>query len=112
MPTLKPLDYTPKQISISLTGRAIAHPCRVKMIELLIKHPNLTNKELAERLRLSKSTIHDHLTKLWDAGLINVNYYPHSLGVEITKEQIQMYRKLEALFDFQSKKAYHLSLLE
>ncbi len=112
MPTLKPLDYTPKQISISLTGRAIAHPCRVKMIELLIKYPKLTNRELSERLHLSKSTIHDHLTKLWDAGLINVSYSPHSLCVEITREQIEMYKKLEALFDFKPKKAYHLSLLE
>ncbi len=112
MPTLKPLDYSPKQISISLTGRALAHPCRVKMIELLIKHPNLTNRELTERLRLSKSTVHDHLTKLWDAGLINVSYYPHSLCVEITEEQILMFRTLEALFNFQPKKAYHLSLLD
>nr|WP_294860359.1 winged helix-turn-helix domain-containing protein [uncultured Fluviicola sp.] len=112
MPTLKPLDYSPKQISISLTGRAIGHPCRVKMIELLIKHPKLTNKDLTERLRLSKSTIHNHLTKLWDAGLINVSYSPHSLCVEITKEQIKIYKALETLFDFNPRKAYHLSLLE
>jgi DNA-binding transcriptional ArsR family regulator len=112
MPTLKPLVYSPKHISISLTGRAISHPCRVKMIELLIEHPKLTNKELTEILQLSKSTVHNHLTKLWDAGLINVSYFPHSLCVEITKEQILMYRKLEALFDFKPKKAYHLSLLD
>lgn len=112
MPTIKPLVYTTKQISISLIGRALAHPCRVKMIQLLIKHPCLTNRELTQRLQLSKSTIHDHLTKLWDAGLINVSYSPHSLCVEITSEQIEMYKKLEALFDFEPKKAYHLSLLD
>ncbi|AEA45854.1 winged helix-turn-helix domain-containing protein [Fluviicola taffensis] len=112
MPTIKPLDYTPKQISISLLGRAIAHPCRVKMIELLIKYPKLTNKDLAEILHLSKSAIHTHLIKLWDAGLINVSYSPHSLCVEITQEQILNYRKLEAIFNFEQRKTYHLSLLQ
>jgi DNA-binding MarR family transcriptional regulator len=112
MPTLKPFDYTPKQISISLAGRAIAHPCRVKMIELLIKYPQLTNKDLTEILHLSKSTVHNHLIKLWDAGLIDVSYSPHSLCIEITKEQIQNYKKLEALFNFEPRKTYHLSLLE
>lgn len=112
MSTIKPIDYSPKQISISLTGRALSHPCRVKMIELLIKHPKLTNKELAEKFRLSKSTIHMHLKKLWDAGLIDVSYSPHCLCVEITEEQILNYKKIEALFDFKTRKTYHLSLLE
>ncbi len=112
MPTSKPHDYSPKQISISLTGRALAHPCRIKMIELLIKYPNLTNRELAEILHLSKSTVHLHLKKLWDAGLININYFPHSLGIEITPEQIKNYKKLETLFNFGTRKTYHLSHLE
>jgi DNA-binding transcriptional ArsR family regulator len=112
MPTSKPLDYTPKQISISLIGRALAHPCRVKMIELLIKHPKLTNRELTEILHLSKTAVHVHLKKIWDAGLIDVSYSPHSLCIEINKEQIQMYRKLESLFNFKTKKTYHLSHLE
>lgn len=112
MPTSKPLEYSPKQISVSLVGRALSHPCRVKMVELLIKNPKLTNRELTEILHLSKTSVHVHLKKLWDAGLIDVSYSPHSLCVEITEEQIEMYRKLEALFDFQPKKTYHLSLLE
>lgn len=112
MPTLKPLDFSPKQISISLTGRALAHPSRVKMIELLIKYPNLTNKELSDILHLSKSTTHLHLKKLWDAGLINVHYSPHSLCIEITPEQIRNYKKLATLFNFKTRKTYHLSHLE
>ncbi|WP_367242230.1 winged helix-turn-helix transcriptional regulator [uncultured Fluviicola sp.] len=112
MPTSRPQDYSPKQISISLTGRALAHPCRIKMIELLIKYPNLTNRELTEILHLSKSTVHLHLKKLWDAGLININYFPHSLGIEITPEQIRNYKKLETLFNFETRKTYHLSHLE
>lgn len=112
MPTSKPLDYTPKQLSISLTGRALSHPCRVKMIELLIKYPQLTNKDLTEILHLSKSTVHIHLKKLWDAGLIDVNYSPHLLCIEITQEQIINYKKMEALFNFKTRKTYHLSHLE
>ncbi|WP_341904366.1 winged helix-turn-helix domain-containing protein [Fluviicola taffensis] len=112
MPTSKPLDYTPKQISISLTGRALSHPCRVKMIELLIKYPKLTNKDLTEMLHLSKSSVHIHLKKLWDAGLIDVSYSPHSLCIEITQEQILNYKKMETLFNFKTKKTYHLSHLE
>ncbi len=112
MPASKPQDYSPKHISISLTGRALAHPCRVKMIELLIKYPNLTNSELTQILHLSKSAVHVHLKKLWDAGLINVSYFPHSLGIEITDEQIRNYRKLEKLFKFETRKTYHLSHLE
>lgn len=112
MPASKPLDYSAKEISISLTGRALAHPCRVKMIELLIKYPNLTNSELTRLLHLSTSTVHVHLKKLWDAGLINITYFPHSLGIEITDEQIRNYRKLEKLFEFETRKTYHLSHLE
>jgi DNA-binding MarR family transcriptional regulator len=112
MPTIKPSDYSTKQIAISLTARALAHPCRVKMVELLIQYPGLTNKELSELLHLSKSSVHIHLKKLWDAGLINVTYFPHALSLEITEKQIRNYRKLETLFNFKSRKTYHLSHLE
>ncbi|MNJ91767.1 Bacterial regulatory protein, arsR family [compost metagenome] len=112
MPAFKPQDFSTKQLSISLTGRALAHPCRVRMIELLIKYPHLTNRDLTEMLRLSKSTVHLHLKKLWDAGLINVSYSPHSLSIQITDEQIRNYKKLERLFNFKTRKTYHLSHLE
>jgi predicted transcriptional regulator len=111
MPAIKPLEYTPKQVSLALLGRAISHPCRVKIVELLIKAPQLSNKELSDHLSLSKAAIHDHIMKLWDADLISLTYFPHSTCIEISKEQIKKYRKLESLFKFTRKKAYHLGLV-
>lgn len=112
MPTSKPLDYTPEQISISLTGRAIGHACRVKIMDLIVEHKKLTNKDLTELLKMSKSTVHDHLVKLWDADLITLGYHPHELCIGITKEQILKYKKLNTLFNFKPRKKFHLSHLD
>lgn len=111
MPTSKPLEYTPKQISISLTGRAVSHACRVKIMDLLIQYKSLTNKDLTELLQMSKSTVHDHIVKLWDADLITLDYSPHELSIGITKEQISRYKKLNGLFDFRAKKKFHIGHL-
>ena len=111
MPISKPLDYTPTQISISLTGRAISHAGRVKIMDLLVIHKKLTNKDLSELLQFSKSTVHDHIVKLWDADLITLDYNPHELCIRITEEQINRYKKLNKLFAFQAPKKYHIGHL-
>lgn len=112
MPTSKPLDYTPTQISISLTGRAVSHAGRVKIMDLLLVHKKLTNKDLSELLHLSKSTVHDHIIKLWDADLITLDYNPHELCIRVTKEQIIKYKKLNELFTFKAPKKYHIDHLD
>lgn len=112
MPTIKPHDYTPKQISMSLAGRAIAHPCRIKIIDLLIENPKLSNKDLSEILSLSKATIHNHIVKLWEAGFISVTYKTHLLQIEISKDQQRSYKEFERLFQLKKQKHFHLGLLD
>lgn len=112
MGVIKNFDYTPQSLTISLIGRALAHPCRVSIIELLINSPQLSNQDIATHFNMNRSTIHEHLIKLWEADLI---YMTSSNGYNIAsvrKDQIEKFKHLSALYSFHSKKAFHLGVLD
>lgn len=111
MGSTKNFDYSEKNVSISLLGRALAHPCRVKIIELLIDHKELNNLYFTHYFGMTKSTIHDHLVKLWQANLIEVNSSQFGTAISMNENQIAMVDQLLSLFSFDTKDAYHLGVL-
>ncbi len=112
MGAIKHFDYSPQVISVSLVGRGLSHPCRVKMIELLIEKKKLNNLDFVEYFGMTKSTIHEHLIKLWQADIINIKSRQEGTMVSMTKSQIEKYRLLISLFSFETKDAYHLGVLD
>lgn len=111
MGSTKHFDYSEEIISISLLGRALAHPCRVKIMELLIDNKELNNLYFSIYFGMTRSTIHDHLVKLWQAGLIEVNSSQFGTIISMNENQIALVSQLLTYFSFDTKDAYHLGVL-
>jgi|GEM_PF-1164885 DNA-binding transcriptional ArsR family regulator len=63
----------------ALIGRAFAHPARIQIYNILNDYDFTRNIDLTKMLKLTKSTIHNHLRKLEDAGMIRTVYHEKSL---------------------------------
>lgn len=70
MGTTKTEEFTVKQNKIAKYAKALAHPARVAILELLIKKQACICGDIVEELPLSQSTVSQHLKELKDAGLI------------------------------------------
>ncbi len=62
--------YTEKQILAARFAKALAHPVRIYILELLSKQSCCYSGDLSEILPIAKSTLSQHLKELKNAGLI------------------------------------------
>jgi DNA-binding transcriptional ArsR family regulator len=63
-------EFTVKENRIAEYAKALAHPARVAILQLLIKRQNCVCGDIVEELPLSQSTVSQHLKELKSAGLI------------------------------------------
>ncbi|MBY0481492.1 MAG: metalloregulator ArsR/SmtB family transcription factor [Chitinophagaceae bacterium] len=66
----KTSDYSPKEIALAKYAKALSHPARVAILNLLIKRQACICGDLVDELPLSQSTVSQHLKELKEAGLI------------------------------------------
>jgi DNA-binding transcriptional ArsR family regulator len=81
MAASKKKSFTFEENEIALIGRAYAHPARVRILKILGENGYTRNCDLVAILGLDKSTIHDHVKKLEDAGLIKIEFNLNSFYV-------------------------------
>ncbi len=70
MGTTKTEEFTVKQNRIAKYMKALGHPARVAILELLIKKQACICGDIVDELPLSQSTVSQHLKELKEAGLI------------------------------------------
>jgi DNA-binding transcriptional ArsR family regulator len=70
MGTTKTEEFTSKDNKIAKYAKALAHPARVAILQLLIKKQNCICGDIVDELPLSQSTVSQHLKELKEAGLI------------------------------------------
>ena len=70
MGTTKSEEFTVKQNKIAKYAKALGHPARVAIIELLVKKQACICGDIVDELPLSQSTVSQHLKELKEAGLI------------------------------------------
>ena len=70
MGATKTEEFTVKQNKIAKYAKALGHPARVAIIELLVKKQSCICGDIVEELPLSQSTVSQHLKELKEAGLI------------------------------------------
>lgn len=70
MGTAKTEDFTVKQNKIAKYAKALAHPARVAILELLVKKQACICGDIVDELPLSQSTVSQHLKELKEAGFI------------------------------------------
>jgi DNA-binding transcriptional ArsR family regulator len=70
MGSTKTEEFTIKQNKIAKYAKALAHPARVAILELLIKKQSCVCGDIVDELPLSQSTVSQHLKELKEAGLL------------------------------------------
>lgn len=70
MGTSKTEEFTVKDNKIAAYAKALAHPARVAILQMLIKQQSCMCGDIVEVLPLSQSTVSQHLKELKEAGLI------------------------------------------
>ena len=63
-------EFTVKDNKIALYAKALAHPARVAILQLLLKKQSCICGDIVGELPLSQSTVSQHLKELKNAGLI------------------------------------------
>lgn len=61
---------TADEIELAELAKAIAHPARVRILQILGEHGGCLCGDLVAELDLAQSTVSQHLKQLKDAGLI------------------------------------------
>lgn len=70
MGTTKTEEFTVKQNKIAKYTKALGHPARIAILEVLIKKQACICSDIVDELPLSQSTVSQHLKELKEAGLI------------------------------------------
>src|ERR1700739_3074023 len=63
-------EFTVKDNKIAAYAKALAHPARVAILQLLIKKQSCICGDIVDELPLSQSTVSQHLKELKESGLI------------------------------------------
>ncbi len=63
-------EFTVKDNKIAAYAKALAHPARVAILQVLLKKQSCICGDIVEELPLSQSTVSQHLKELKEAGLI------------------------------------------
>lgn len=70
MGATKSFEFSAKENRLAKYAKALAHPARVAILQLLAKKQACVCGDIVDELPLSQSTVSQHLKELKDAGLI------------------------------------------
>ena len=63
-------EFTAKENKIAKYARALGHPARIAILNIIIKNQSCICGEIVDELPFSQSTVSQHLKELKEAGLI------------------------------------------
>src|SRR5579864_7498865 len=63
-------EFTAREIRTAGYAKALAHPARIAILNLLLKKRSCICGDIVDELPLSQSTVSQHLKELKEAGLI------------------------------------------
>ena len=83
-----------EQQRMARLSKALGHPVRIYVLELLSKQSCCYSGDLSETLHIAKSTLSQHLKELKNAGLIQGEIEPPKIKYCLNKENYQQARGL------------------
>ncbi|HOZ52001.1 MAG TPA: winged helix-turn-helix domain-containing protein [Chitinophagaceae bacterium] len=86
--------YTKEQEQTARLAKAMAHPVRIAILQLLHSQSCCYHGDMAEELPIAKSTLSQHLNELKDAGLIQGDIIPPTVKYCIHKKNWEKASKL------------------
>ena len=70
MGATKSYEFTATENQLARYAKALAHPARIAILNIIIKNPSCICGDIVDELPLSQSTVSQHLKELKEAGLI------------------------------------------
>ncbi|MEA1875271.1 MAG: metalloregulator ArsR/SmtB family transcription factor [Bacteroidota bacterium] len=86
--------FTQEQEKLARYAKALSHPVRVYIMELLSSQSCCFSGDLAEDLPIARSTLSQHLKELKESGLIQGNIEYPKIRYCINRENWEEARKL------------------
>ena len=86
--------FTDHQTDLARFSKALGHPVRVAILQLLNSQSCCYHGDMAEELPIAKSTLSQHLNELKDAGLIQGTIMPPTVKYCINRENWELAKKL------------------
>lgn len=87
-----------EQNQLARFAKAMSHPVRVYILQMLAKQPCCYSGDLAEILPIARSTLSQHFKELKDSGLITGDTEPPKIKYCLNKENWEKAKKLIAGF--------------
>ena len=78
---------TDRQVRLARYAKALAHPVRIYVMEILSRQSCCYSGDLAEVLPIARSTLSQHLKELKEAGLIQGETNPPKIKYCINQER-------------------------
>lgn len=92
--------YTETQIKLARYAKALSHPARVQILEILSNQSCCYSGDIAEDLPIARSTLSQHLNELKEAGLIQGEFNPPKIKYCLNKENWEeAKRMMEEFFE-------------
>ncbi|MDP3462732.1 MAG: metalloregulator ArsR/SmtB family transcription factor [Bacteroidales bacterium] len=88
------LTYTEQQIKLARIAKAMGHPARIMILELLSQQNCCYSGDMAEDLPIARSTLSQHLKELKDSGLIQGELTPPRIKYCLNLENWELARKM------------------
>ena len=88
--------FTAEQEQLARFAKALGHPVRIAILQLLNSQACCYHGDMAEELPIAKSTLSQHLKELKDAGLIQGDITPPTTKYCIHKENFNLAKTLLA----------------
>lgn len=79
-------EFTEEQLKISRLAKALAHPVRIAILQMLANQNCCYHGDMSEIIPVAKSTLSQHLNELKEAGLIQGEFTPPTIKYCINKE--------------------------
>ncbi len=94
MKEIKTDYFTAHQTDLARFAKALGHPVRIAILQLLNTQSCCYHGDMAEELPIAKSTLSQHLNELKDAGLIQGTITPPTVKYCINKENWELAKSL------------------
>jgi predicted transcriptional regulator len=88
------VDYTIDQLKVARFAKALSHPVRLAILELLSTQACCYSGDIADDLPIARSTLSQHLKELKEAGLIQGELNPPKIKYCLNKENWEIAREM------------------
>lgn len=86
--------FNDHQMQLARYARAMGHPVRVYVLQLLSKQTCCYSGDLSEQLPIAKSTLSQHLKELKNAGLVQGEIEPPKIKYCLNRENWEQAKKM------------------